>query len=66
MAEAVAAYTRNAAAALGQAADMGHLTVGARADLVVLDRNIYTCPPHEIHQARVDLTLVGGEVVYQR
>ncbi|HZP89862.1 MAG TPA: amidohydrolase [Actinomycetota bacterium] len=44
----------------------GSIEVGKRADLVVLDRNLFEHPAGEIAQAAVDLTLVGGRVVFER
>jgi predicted amidohydrolase YtcJ len=39
--------------------------VGKLADLVVLDHDITNIPPHQIRDARVNLTLVGGEIVFR-
>jgi predicted amidohydrolase YtcJ len=36
------------------------------ADLVIFDRNLMTIPADEIMKARVDYTIVGGKIVYQR
>lgn len=46
--------------------DAGALRVGARADLVVLDRDITSIAGEEIPDAVVDETWVGGHVVYRR
>jgi predicted amidohydrolase YtcJ len=61
---ALAAYTVGAAYANGLDAETGSIEVGKAADLVVLDRNLFALPVHEIAQARVLLTLLEGEVVY--
>jgi predicted amidohydrolase YtcJ len=42
----------------------GSIEVGKRADLVVLDRNLFAGPAGEIALARVEATIVGGKVVY--
>lgn len=42
------------------------ITVGKYADLVVLDRNIYDRPLEELCETQVDLTMVEGEIVFQR
>jgi hypothetical protein len=60
--EALAAYTRGAAAALGLA-DAGRLRPGCAGDLVMFDRDPFDAdwaadPP------RIALTVAGGEVVY--
>ena len=44
----------------------GTLTVGKYADLVVLDRNIFERPLEELFDTQVMLTMVEGEIVYQR
>ncbi|WP_266219247.1 amidohydrolase [Paraliomyxa miuraensis] len=43
----------------------GSLVEGKRADLAVLDRNLFEVPPHQIHEARVVTTMLDGEVVYR-
>ncbi len=45
---------------------VGSIEAGKRADLVVLDRDLFAGPADEIALARVDLTFVGGRVVYER
>ncbi|WP_127503775.1 amidohydrolase [Actinoplanes solisilvae] len=42
----------------------GVLQKNRRADLVVLDRDLFAAPPEEIGDARVDLTYVGGVLRY--
>lgn len=64
--EALKSYTLNAAFAAFEEDDKGSLTVGKYADIVVLSKNIMEVPAEEILDAKVDLTLVGGEVKYQR
>ncbi len=62
----VDAYTRNAAWLLGQDDITGSIEPGKRADLVVLDRDIFALPATELSEVRVDLTLLDGEVIYER
>lgn len=62
---AIAAYTINAAQALGLAEQTGSLTVGKAADLVVLDQDISRAKPAKIRQTKFLLTLLNGKVVYQ-
>ena len=64
--EALKSYTLNAAFAAFEEDDKGSLTAGKYADIVVLSKNIMEVPAEEILDAKVDLTLVGGEVKYQR
>ncbi|MFD7320394.1 amidohydrolase [Streptomyces sp. NPDC059875] len=60
---AVAAYTAGSAHVNGLD-DTGALLPGMLADLVVLDRDIFTGPPEEIAEARVLSTYVGGTLVH--
>lgn len=46
--------------------DSGSIQVGYRADLTVLDRNLFDHPAAEIGHAVVDLTVAGGRIVYAR
>jgi predicted amidohydrolase YtcJ len=64
--EALAAYTRNSAWADYREDVLGTLEEGKYADLVVLSENILILDPVRIPETRVDLTMVGGEVVYRR
>jgi predicted amidohydrolase YtcJ len=43
----------------------GSLAPGKPADLVVLDKDIYAIPPEAIETARVQLTIMDGQVVYE-
>jgi predicted amidohydrolase YtcJ len=45
---------------------LGSIEVGKLADFVVLDRNLFEIPVEEIHETRVERTLVGGKIVYDR
>ncbi len=58
---AITAYTQGSrqALALGPA-----LTVGADADLVILDRDLFALDPELIHTARVHRTYVAGRLVH--
>jgi hypothetical protein len=64
--EAVRAYTVNAAYAEGEEKLKGAIEPGQLADIVVLSRDIFHMDPVEIEDVKVDLTLMGGEVVYDR
>ena len=44
----------------------GSLTAGKYADLVVLSHDIMTVAPDEISGAQVEMTVLGGRIVYQR
>lgn len=64
--QAIAAYTREGAYALFAENETGTIEKDKRADLVVLNRNLFEVPPLEIHTILVDFTIVGGKVVYDR
>jgi hypothetical protein len=58
-------YTSQAAMACLQEELAGTLEAGKRADLTVLDRDLFGLPAGEIHRARVLLTLVEGKAVFR-
>lgn len=65
--ESLTAYTATAAYALYAEADRGTLAPGKLADLVVLSRDILADGEREqIGETTVELTLVGGRVVYRK
>ena len=59
------AYTIVPAMVYGRDDELGSITPGKRADLVILDRDIYSVDPMEIVDTRVDLTLFDGRIVYR-
>jgi predicted amidohydrolase YtcJ len=63
---AIAAFTIGSAYVNHDERDAGSVEPGKRADLVVLDRNLFAQPTSEIGLAEVDLTLVDGHVVHAR
>ncbi|MBE9507502.1 MAG: amidohydrolase [Chloroflexi bacterium] len=62
--EAVRGFTLGAAQAVGLEDRLGSLAPGKLADLIVLDRDIFTCDPMAIAEARVEATMIGGRFVY--
>jgi predicted amidohydrolase YtcJ len=64
--QAIAAYTLGAAHALFLERERGSVETGKRADLVVLEKNLFKVPVLEIHSVPVDYTIVEGKVVYER
>jgi hypothetical protein len=64
--EALHAMTLAAAYAAFEEQAKGSIEVGKLADLTVLDQHLTTVPEGEILNTEVLLTIVGGEVVYQR
>ena len=65
-AEAVAAATINAAAALGRAQRIGSLEVGKQADLAVFDVEDYREIPYYFGVNKCWMTLKKGRVIYSR
>ncbi|MEV0211184.1 amidohydrolase [Streptomyces sp. NPDC050788] len=61
--QALTAYTAGSAH-VNHLDETGRIRVGALADLVVLDRDVFAEPVEAIADARVELTCVGGEMVY--
>ncbi|HEY0309633.1 MAG TPA: amidohydrolase [Luteimonas sp.] len=66
VADAVRAYTAGSAYAEFQETVKGTLAPGMLADLVVLSDDIFAIDPVAIADAKVDLTLLGGKIVYRR
>src|SRR5688572_21651017 len=62
--EALAAFTINAAYVNRDEKNTGSLEVGKRANLAVLDRNLFDIPPTEISDAKVLVTLFEGKAVH--
>ncbi len=60
----IAAYTINGAYLKHEEAVTGSLEVGKFADLIVLDRNLFDVPVEGIHDVKVLLTLLEGDVVF--
>ena len=61
----LAAYTINGAYLNFQERETGSIEVGKAADLIVLDRNLFEIPLHEIHRAKVLLTVLDGQEVFR-
>lgn len=64
--EALRAYTIDAAYAGFEESERGSLTEGKLADFVMLDRDLLTIPAAELRSTQVLMTVVGGQVVYER
>ncbi len=64
--EALRSYTMNNSYAAFEEDVKGSLKVGKLADVTVVSKDILTIPEGEIPTARVDYTIVGGKVMYQR
>ena len=62
--EAVKGYTIAPAMAAGVGRDLGSISKGKCADMIVLDKDIYTISPEEILETTVYLTVFDGKIVY--
>ena len=62
---ALRAYTINNAWAAGEEEIKGSLEPGKLADIVVVDRDLFSLDPAMLKNCRVLYTIVGGQVVYQ-
>ncbi len=64
--EALKMFTIEGAYASFEEDVKGTLEVDKYADIVVLEKNLYKIEPEEIKDVKVDLTIVGGNIVYHR
>lgn len=64
--EALRSYTLANAYAAFEEEIKGSISPGKLADVVVLSHDIMRVPDEEIPQARVDLTILGGQIRYRR
>ncbi|MCG8441030.1 MAG: amidohydrolase family protein, partial [Caulobacterales bacterium] len=62
--EALRIWTVNGAETIGLAGDTGVIAPGYRADLIVLDRNLFEIDVNDISGTEVLLTMVEGEVAH--
>jgi predicted amidohydrolase YtcJ len=64
--EALESYTINNAYAAFEEQAKGSITPGKLADIVVLSQDLLTVPEETIPDTKVEMTIVGGVVKYQR
>jgi hypothetical protein len=64
--DALKGYTAAGAFAEFAEKTKGTLESGKLADLVVLDKNLFEIPPAEIRNAKVEMTILGGRIIYKR
>ena len=63
--DAIAGMTIRAAIQLSVDSELGSIEEGKKADLIVLERNLFEIPAHEIHNVRVLMTMMDGRVVHE-
>jgi hypothetical protein len=64
--QAIEFYTRNNAQLIFWENEIGSLEVGKRADFIVIDRDLLTCPEDDIKETRVLQTWLEGRKVFER
>ena len=62
---AINRYTMGSAYASFEEDIKGTIAVGKLADLVVIDKDLFTIDVDEVKNVKVALTMIGGEIVYQ-
>ena len=65
-AQALKSYTLSPAFGAFEENTKGSITVGKLADLVVLDQDIMKIAENEILNTQVSMTILNGEIVYQK
>jgi hypothetical protein len=63
--DAIKGYTLNAAFAGRREKTEGSLEPGKLADLIVVSQNIFQVDAHEIGKTKIEMTVVGGRIVYK-
>jgi len=64
--DALRAYTTGAAYATFEEREKGSLAPGKLADVVIIDRDLTKIPAASIRDAKIEYTIVGGRIVYDR
>jgi predicted amidohydrolase YtcJ len=64
--QAIKLYTINNAYINKEEKEKGSLEVGKLGDLIIVDRDVFTCPTDDIKDTKVLYTIVGGKVVYEK
>lgn len=63
--QAIQAYTRNPALSAGKGNIQGNLLPGYWADLIIVDRDPFSCHPDDLKEINVIGTMIAGEWVYR-
>jgi len=62
---AIDLFTLNAARQERMSDRVGRIGLGMLADVIVVDQDPYAVPPTRIHDTKVAMTFIGGELVYE-
>jgi len=65
VAEAIRANTYGAAYGIGVEDKIGSIEEGKLADMIVLEKNLFDIDPHDIHKAKVLMTMMDGVIRHQ-
>ena len=63
--QAIESYTVNGARAFGMEDRIGRIAPGCFADFAVIDQNLTRMDPEKIHTAKVIMTVMNGETVFE-
>ncbi|RFB13579.1 amidohydrolase [Bacillus sp. HNG] len=66
LAEALKFYTKAPAYGNFRENDLGTVEAGKKADVIILDRNLFSVDVKEILEAKVEMTIMDGNIVYSR
>lgn len=66
VADILRGYTLGSAYGIGREDELGTLEEGKFADIAVIDRNLFETEPEDIRSANVDMTIMDGEVIFER
>ena len=58
------AYTKDAAFGVFLEDEIGSIEKGKLADVIILDRNLFELQSHQIHGARVEMSIFNGQIVH--
>lgn len=65
IAELLKGYTLGSAYGVSREEELGTLEAGKLADVIIVDRNLFTVSPHEIRDAKVEMTIMDGKIIYE-
>jgi len=66
VAEILKGYTYGSAYGVSRENELGTLEAGKLADIIVVDRNLFEVSPDSIRNAKVDITIMNGKIIYER
>lgn len=63
--QAIMSYTANSAFAVGEESNLGSIEIGKQANLIIINKDIFTEPQEVLLDTKVVLTTQAGQIVYQ-